>query len=184
MMVIAGLLGTHTNFARDLDMSDEEKTILTFATAFNRLSPDVRGLLLQSVAINSTAFEEEEDGEATYIGPKTETALLTMAKEFLGIGPVAEERAGVEVVQLFPFNSDRKCIGVVIRLANGSYRLLVKGAAEIMLDLTTDELPDISTQSFEPFELTESARLRAFANIDGIIIQALRTIAMLFKDFQ
>ncbi|KAL8995744.1 MAG: hypothetical protein Q9169_004572 [Polycauliona sp. 2 TL-2023] len=184
MTVVAGLLGTHTNFARDIDVSDEEKTILTFAAAFDRLSPDVRRLLLQSVAINSTAFEGEEDGRATYIGSKTETALLTMAKDFLGMGPVAEERAGVEVVQLFPFDSDRKCMGVVIRLATGSYRLLVKGAAEIMLDLATDELPDITAQSLEPFELTESARLQAFANIDDFATQSLRTIAMLFKDFQ
>lgn len=65
MTFIAGLLGTHTKFARDLDMSDEEKTILTFAAAFDRLSPDVRGLFLQSVAINSTALEGEEDGKAT-----------------------------------------------------------------------------------------------------------------------
>ncbi|KAL9037300.1 MAG: hypothetical protein Q9180_003798 [Flavoplaca navasiana] len=184
MTVVAGLLGTHTNFARDIDMSDEEKTILTFAAAFDRLSPDIRRLLLQSVAINSTAFEGEEDGRATYIGSKTETALLTMAKDFLGMGPVAEERAGVEVVQLFPFDSDRKCMGVVIRLANGTYRLLVKGAAEIMLDLATEELPDITAQSLESFELSESARLRAFANIDDFATQSLRTIAMLFKDFQ
>ena len=107
-----------------------------------------------------------------------------MAKEFLGMGPVAEERAGVEVVQLFPSDSDRKCMGVAIRLASGSYRLLVKGTAEIMLDLATDELPDISAQSLEAFELTESARLRAFANINDFATQSLRTIAMLFKDFQ
>ncbi|KAL8673596.1 MAG: hypothetical protein Q9168_001994 [Polycauliona sp. 1 TL-2023] len=184
MTVVAGLLGTHTNFARDIDMGDEEKTILTFAAAFDRLSPNVRTLLLQSVAVNSTAFEGEEDGKATYIGSKTETALLTMAKDFLGMGPVAEERAGVEIVQLFPFDSDRKCMGVVIRLSTGSYRLLVKGAAELMLDLATDELPDITAPSLDSVELTESARLRAFANIDDFATQSLRTIAMLFKDFQ
>ena len=184
MTVVAGLLGTHTNFARDIDMGDEKKTILTFAAAFDRLSPEVRSLLLQSVAINSTAFEGEEDGKATYIGSKTETALLSMAKDFLGMGPVAEERAGVEIVQLFPFDSDRKCMGVVIRLANGSYRLLVKGAAEIMLELATEELPDITARSLETVELSESARLRASANIEDFATQSLRTIAMLFKDFQ
>ncbi|KAL8783994.1 MAG: hypothetical protein Q9213_004245 [Squamulea squamosa] len=184
MTVVAGLLGSHTNFARDINMNDEEKTVLTFAAAFDRLSPDVRSLLIQSVAINSTAFEGEEDGKATYIGSKTETALLTMAKDFLGMGPVAEERAGVEIVQLFPFDSERKCMGVVIRLANGSYRLLVKGAAEIMLDHATEELPNITAQLLEPCELTESARMQASANIDDFATQSLRTIAMLFKDFQ
>ncbi|KAI4259540.1 MAG: hypothetical protein LQ352_000727 [Teloschistes flavicans] len=184
MTVVAGLLGTHTNFARDLDLGDEDKTILTFATAFGRLSHDMRSLLLQSIALNSTAFEGEENGKATYIGSKTETALLTMAKEFLGMGPVAEERAGVEVVQLFPFDSDRKCMGVVIRLANGSYRLLVKGAAEIMLKNATQELFDISGDSLESMELTEEARVRASANIEDFASQSLRTIALLSKDFQ
>ncbi|KAL8807408.1 MAG: hypothetical protein Q9182_000747 [Xanthomendoza sp. 2 TL-2023] len=184
MTVVAGLLGTHTSFAHNNEMSLEEKTVLTFAAAFDRLSPELRSLLLQSVAINSTAFEGEEDGKATYIGSKTETALLTMAKDFLGMGPVAEERAGVEIVQLFPFDSDRKCMGVVIRLANGSYRLLVKGAAEIMLDHATEELPDISAHSLEPFELSESARMRASAHIDDFATESLRTIAMLYKDFQ
>lgn len=183
MTVVAGLLGTEINFARVIDMSDEEKTVLNLATAFGKLSPNVRRLLLQSIAINSTAFEGEEDGKATYIGSKTETALLTTAKEFLGMGPVAEERAGVEVVQLFPFDSDRKCMGVVVRLASGSYRLLVKGAAEIMLRHATQELVNISEEPLELLELSESAMMRVSANIDDFATQSLRTIAMLYKDF-
>ncbi|KAL8703467.1 MAG: hypothetical protein Q9201_003341 [Fulgogasparrea decipioides] len=183
MTVVAGLLGTDINFARDIDLSDEDKTLLTFTAAFDRLSPDVRRLLLQSVAINSTAFEGEEDGKATYIGSKTETALLTMAKEFLGMGPVAEERAGVEVVQLFPFDSDRKCMGVVVRLASGSYRLLVKGAAEIMLRHAALELVDVARESLDTTELSEAAWTQAAANIEDFATQSLRTIALLFKDF-
>ena len=184
MTVVAGLLGTRMNFARDFDMSDEDKTVLTLGTAFGRLSSTVRGLLLQSFAINSTAFEGEEDGKATYIGSKTETALLTMAKEFLGMGPVAEERAGVEVVQLFPFDSDRKCMGVVIRLASGTYRLLVKGAAEIMLGKATQELSNVTEEPLEPVDLSESVAMQVSANIEDFATLSLRTIAMLYKDFQ
>ncbi|KAL9026686.1 MAG: hypothetical protein Q9196_004682 [Gyalolechia fulgens] len=183
MTVVAGLLGTEINFGRDMEMSNEDKTILPLAAAFGKLSQNVRSLLLQSVAINSTAFEGEEDGRATYIGSKTETALLTMAKEFLGMGPIAEERAGVEVVQLFPFDSDRKCMGVVVRLASGSYRLLVKGAAEIMLQHATKELANISEEPLEPVELSESASMRVAANIEDFATQSLRTIALLYKDF-
>ncbi|KAI4203625.1 MAG: hypothetical protein LQ348_001394 [Seirophora lacunosa] len=183
MTVVAGLLGTQVNFARDMDMNDEEKAVLTLASAFGKLSPVTRNLLLQSVAINSTAFEGEEDGKATYLGSKTETALLTMAKEFLGMGPVAEERAGVEVVQLFPFDSDRKCMGVVIRLASGSYRLLVKGAAEIMLAHATQELSDISGVSLDTAVLSETASMRVSANIEDFATQSLRTIALLYRDF-
>ncbi|KAL8763840.1 MAG: hypothetical protein Q9184_000436 [Pyrenodesmia sp. 2 TL-2023] len=183
MTVVAGLLGTQINFARDTEMNDEDKTILTLASAFGKLSSATRNLLLQSVAINSTAFEGEEDGKATYLGSKTETALLTMAKEFLGMGPVAEERAGVEIVQLFPFDSDRKCMGVVIRLASGSYRLLVKGAAEIMLEHATQELTNLSGEVLETTVLSESASMRISTNIEDFAAQSLRTIAMLYRDF-
>ncbi|KAL8707184.1 MAG: hypothetical protein Q9220_007751 [cf. Caloplaca sp. 1 TL-2023] len=183
MTVVAGLLGTHTNFARDVELMDDDKTVLTFAAAFERMSPEVRSLLLQSVAINSTAFEGEEDGKASYIGSKTETALLTMAKEHLGMGPVAEERAGVDVVQLFPFDSDRKCMGVVVKMASGHYRLLVKGAAEIMLNQASEELIEITGEALNTTELSESARLSASTNIEDFATQSLRTIAMLFKDF-
>jgi P-type Ca2+ transporter type 2C len=46
---------------------------------------------------------------------------------------VTEKRANTEVIQLIPFDLSRKCMGAVIRLSSGDYRLVVKGAAELML---------------------------------------------------
>ena len=183
MTVVAGMLGTSTHFAQDNSSIDAD-TVTTFSAAFNRLSPSVRNLLLQSAAINSTAFEGELDGKSTFIGSKTETAILTMAKEHLGMGPVAEERAGVEMVQLIPFDSNRKCMGVVIRLASGTYRLLVKGASEIMLARAINELVDISNDNLQVQELSESARTQTTAVINAFATKSLRTIAMVFRDFQ
>lgn len=183
MTVVAGILGSQVEFARNIDPS-EEKQVVNFSAAFERLSPPVRYLILQSAAINSTAFEGEKDGQLTFIGSKTETAILTMAREQLGMGPVAEERAGVEVVQLIPFDSDRKCMGVVVRLASGTYRLLVKGAAEILLSKATRELVDILGDSLEERELTGAAREYISSKIDAFASNSLRTIAMLHKDFQ
>lgn len=183
MTVVAGILGSQKEFGRNIDPS-EEKQVMTFSAAFERLSPAVKYLLLQSAAINSTAFEGEKDGQATFIGSKTETAILTLAREQLGMGPVAEERAGVEVVQLIPFDSDRKCMGVVIRLASGTYRLLVKGAAEILLSKASRELVDILGDTLEERELTGAAREYISSKIDAFASNSLRTIAMLHKDFQ
>lgn len=184
MTVVAGTLGSKVNFARILDNSDSENEVFPFATAFSKLSPVVKTLFMQSFALNSTAFEGEEDGRFTFIGSKTETALLTMAKEQLGMGPVAEERAGVETVQLIPFDSDRKCMGVVIRLADGTYRLLVKGAAEILLEKVTCELVDITGKMLQKSELSEAARAKVSESIDRFAHSSLRTIAMLYKDFK
>lgn len=183
MAVVAGMLGTSTHFAQDPGSSDAD-TISTFSSAFKRLSPNIRSLLLQSSAINSTAFEGEIDGKFTFIGSKTETAILTLAKEHLGMGPVAEERAGVEVIQLIPFDSNRKCMGVVIRLASGNYRLLVKGAAEILLERATTELVDISYDDLNLQKLSESARIKVNSDINSFASKSLRIIAMVFKDFQ
>ena len=144
----------------------------------------MKNLLLQSFAINSTAFEGEEDGEVTFIGSKTETALLTMAKEQLGMGPVAEERAGVQIVQLIPFDSDRKCMAVVIRLPSGMFRLLIKGAAEILLDKATSELVNASGETLDRCELAEPARAQVSSLIDKFAQKSLRTIALLYKDCQ
>ena len=181
MTVVAGALGTKIKFTSSLEM--DEKDALPLATALTGISPAVRNLLLQSCAVNSTAFEGEEDGKATFIGSKTETAILTLAKAHLGMGPVAEERAGVEVVQLTPFDSDRKCMGVVITLASGGYRLLVKGAAEIMLAKATRELTDLSQDAIKESSMTKESTSRASNIIEGFASQSLRTIAMLYKDF-
>ena len=43
------------------------------------LSAPVRELLLKSISLNSTAFEGDVDGEQTFIGSKTETAMLIFA---------------------------------------------------------------------------------------------------------
>ena len=184
MTVVAGIMGSTVEFAREVDHREGERSVIPFLAAFERLSSTVRTLFLQSCAINSTAFEGEEDGKSTYIGSKTETAILTMAKEQLGMGPVAEERNGVEIVQLIPFDSDRKCMGVVIRLVSGTYRLLVKGAAEILLEKATSELIDTAGEALDQRALTDSSRARVSTSIEEFAGQSLRTIAMLYKDFQ
>ena len=184
MTVVAGIMGSKLEFARELNTEHKEGKAIPFPVAFQRLSLSVRTLFLQSCAINSTAFEGEEDGKSTYIGSKTETAILTMAKEQLGMGPVAEERNGVEIVQLIPFDSDRKCMGVVIRLASGTYRLLVKGAAEILLDKATSEVVDAAEEALQQDALTDESRARVSATIGEFARKSLRTIAMLYKDFQ
>ena len=182
MTVVAGVLGTELKFARGVDIDGEDKDTESFATAFGELSPAVKELFIQSIAINSTAFEGEEDGKPTYIGSKTETALLVLAKEYLGIGPVAEERAVSKVIQLIPFDSNRKCMGVVLRLSSGTYRLLVKGAAELMLTKATKELLDVSSD-LEGKPLSETARLETAELIDCYAAKSLRTIGLLYRDF-
>ena len=183
MTVVAGTLGTSVSFAHEAQIKAGDEKTLTFPSGFGKLSVAAKNLLLQSIAMNSTAFEGEEDGQNTFIGSKTETALLTMAKEQLGMGPLAEERAGAETAQLIPFDSNRKCMGIVIRLVNGNYRLLVKGAAEIMLAKATRELVDVSDDTLNNDFLSESSKKKMERTITYYAKQSLRTIGMLYRDF-
>jgi Ca2+-transporting ATPase len=139
--------------------------------------------LLQSIVLNSTAFEGERDGVTTFIGSKTETALLSFAREQLGLGPVGEARANVKIVQIFPFASSRKCMAVVVSMDNGKYRMLVKGAAEILLRQSTQIVQD-ATSGMAEAPLSEDNRLALDTIITNYASRSLRCIALVHRDFE
>jgi Ca2+-transporting ATPase len=106
MTVVAGTLGTAYRFtdrktaevlgAETLPngkqmTSDEDIEEVSTVDFVSMLDQDVRVLLKQSIVINSTAFEGEQDGKQTFIGSKTETALLSFAQDYLGMGPVGRK---------------------------------------------------------------------------------------------
>ena len=184
MKVVAGTLGTQIEFARDAVLLDREERALSFQKAFSILSEPAKNLIMQSIVINSTAFEGLEDGKMVFVGSKTETALLMLAKEQLGMGSLVEERALSEVVHFYPFDSDRKCMGVVVRLSSGSYRLLVKGAAEIMLANATKQLVNLAGEHVEEVSMSISAKEETSLKTNDYARKSLRTIALLYRDFQ
>ncbi|RYP20147.1 hypothetical protein DL767_009513 [Monosporascus sp. MG133] len=190
MKVVSGTIGTNHRFgsgktdsgeppasnatARE-DLSEKE-----FATS---LCKEAQELLLKSISVNSTAFEGEVDGEKTFIGSKTETALLLFAKEFLGMGPVSEERSNVKILQLIPFDSGRKCMGVVVQLKNGMARLYVKGASEILLAKCTETLRDPAKDlSTTPLDNDVDNTIKGL--IENYASRSLRTIGIIYRDFE
>ena len=157
------------------------------------LSPQLKRLFNQSIAINSTAFEDidPETKQLTFVGSKTETALLQFAKD-LGWENWKETRESAKIVQMIPFSSERKAMGVVIRLQSGRYRLFLKGASEILMKKCSTHVivsknpnhtqhadSDIETRTID--EITRD-------NISRTIIfyanQMLRTIALCYRDFE
>ncbi|KAI9747981.1 MAG: hypothetical protein M4579_007343, partial [Chaenotheca gracillima] len=178
MSVVGGKIGASTEFSSTgADEATSPQTVL------KTVSTEVKDLLRESIVLNSTAFEGEQDQVQTFIGSKTETALLTFARECLGMGIVAEERASSAIIQLFPFDSRQKCMGVVVRRPSGEYRLFVKGAAEILLAQATSTLGDVSNSS-DVQDITEKTRLELTNTIDTYARNSLRTIAMLYRDFK
>lgn len=178
MTVVAGAWGKDQSFSHQ--PSDGEET---FASIFGKLSARFRTLLTQSIAINSTAFEGEEEGQKTFIGSKTEVALLNLAQDNLAMTNVAEERSNNQVVQIYPFDSALKCMGTVIRLPSGDHRLVVKGASEIMLSKATSYAANIDSDNYSQAPMDELVRQKVANQIQSYAERSLRTIGFLYQDF-
>ncbi|KAL5001069.1 hypothetical protein BDV10DRAFT_160581 [Aspergillus recurvatus] len=173
MTVVTGTFGED-----DFDDKNQTGKARRSAAFASSLSPEQKRMIIESVAINSTAFEGEENGVPGFVGSKTETALLGFARNVIGMGPLAEERANATVVQLMPFDSGRKCMGAVIKLADGKYRFLVKGASEILLGYSSYVwMPSGAA------DLVSSERERLEQVILDYAKQSLRTIALVSREF-
>ncbi|UKZ57637.1 hypothetical protein TrVGV298_011497 [Trichoderma virens] len=156
----------------------------------SKLCTEFQGLLRTALAVNTTAFESEENGRTVFVGTKTETALLDWVRQYFGLGPVAMERANSSLERLFPFKSEHKCMGALIRLSksdgyssNAKYRLFVKGAPEVILAQCSASLVELSKcASSVPMSEYQKEAIRRI--IFGFTTQSLRTLALSYIDFQ
>ncbi|KKZ68561.1 Ca2+-transporting ATPase [[Emmonsia] crescens] len=195
MTVVAGTIGTASRFG---DKASQDTSAQNGHsqnppnTATNDVSPveciatlssSVKDLLKQSIVVNSTAFEGDEEGVATFIGSKTETALLSFARDYLALGSLSEERANTATVQLIPFDSGRKCMGIVTKLPNGKFRMLVKGASEILIAKCTKIVLDPAGELTET-PLTDSNRTTLDSIVERYASRSLRTIGMVYRDYE
>ncbi|KAJ3767782.1 Ca-transporting ATPase [Lentinula raphanica] len=179
------------------------------------LSPAIQELFNEAVAVNSTAFQDTDPntGELVFVGSKTETAFLKFASELgwqdyrktraaygLSVGDEGDENESKEgkggakgkVLQMIPFSSERKSMGVVIS-SGGRYRFYVKGASEILSKKCTRHIvvgrpgQDKPMGSGDEIETREIDELAA-DNISRTIIfyanQMLRTISVCYRDFE
>jgi Ca2+-transporting ATPase len=147
------------------------------------LSDEMKQLVIQSNAVNSTAFEGHQDGEMTYIGSKTEVALLTFNRDRLAARPLQEERENANVVQQVSFDSAVKFMASIVKLPNGKFRAYVKGASEIVLDKCTQIIADPSGEELSSVKMTEEDRELLKQTIASYAGQTLRTIGSTYRDF-
>lgn len=184
MTVVAGTLGSGNNFSQIPLEDDASNPTTTVSEIIKQCSAATRNLIIKSIALNSTAFEEVRDGCIEFIGSKTEVALLQLAKDYMGM-ELATERSSAEIVQLIPFDSSRKCMGVVYREPIAGYRLLVKGAAELMVEACTTALTDIdaSKDQISAENLSEDEKQKVIDTITSYAGKSLRTIGMVYRDF-
>ena len=90
---------------------------------------------------NSKKSQYQQMGlvDEPYLGNKTESALLTLAKDKFHLFDnksleTCRQENNSDVIQVIPFESSRKWAGIVMKIPNG-FRLYVKGAAEIIFKI-------------------------------------------------
>ncbi|KAK1590418.1 calcium-translocating P-type ATPase [Colletotrichum navitas] len=194
MTVVTGRIGLSETFGDAPEKStmpdDIKKELLASDDAVGRntpkvllgsLSGEVRDLMKNSIALNSTSFESDNPKEPGFVGVGTETALLRFAREFLSMGPLNEERANNEIADMFPFDASRKWMAVMSKLPNGSFRLLVKGAAEVVFEQCTSILNEPKI-GLSVRAATDAVHDDIRSTIREYAKQMLRPIAMAYKD--
>lgn len=207
MTVVAGSVGISAKFVRQLEEnksrtnadqapeSGARKHVDDFSVDQSNLntvlSPQLQGLFNEAIAVNSTAFEDAdpETGKTIFVGSKTETALLKFAKE-MKWESFRTTRDVAEVIQMVPFSSERKAMGVVVKLKDGKYRVYFKGASEILSKRCVRHVvvnkngPGSSSRDIETASIDELKEENISRTIIFYANQTLRTIALCYRDFE
>lgn len=164
-------------------VADHMRPAFNLADLKDNISHELADLINMSVALNSTAFEQtdKETGKISFIGSKTESALLEMSAE-QGWTSAKDLRDANPPTHIFPFSSMQKSSGAVILLPNGQYRLLVKGASEIVLGMANKYVVTTAESGLP----TETLDAEIKHSIEETIVfyakQSLRTIGLAYRD--
>lgn len=196
MTVVAGAIGVHFKFAKTLE--ENQARINATGNDFVRdsaqinepLNEDIKVLLNDSIAINSSAYEDEDPQtkEIVFTGNKTETALLEFAKKAGWENyQSVRTRAGANKIDEYPFSSARKSMATVIKIGN-IYRVYLKGASEILFDKAVNHIvvteSGASQSGIQTTEFTEDEKKNVNDSIQFYASQSLRTMAFCYRDFE
>lgn len=184
MTVVAGLLGIHELFEELPTPNFLQRHPATVSEVLQRFPEDFRRLLRASLSCNSTAFEVSNDNGREFRGNKTEVALLQFANKQLGMTSLAEEQANLHLTHIYPFDSARKAMALVYKTSTG-YRLLVKGATELVLRLSTKVVlsEKSSADKIEKRQIREEDHRSISDTIAMFAETGLRTIGVAYRDF-
>ncbi|KAK4520697.1 Ras- protein RABG3f [Mucor velutinosus] len=197
MTVVAGTFGSSYRFISNPPASRSD--LVNIKNVATTAPKEVLNMINQSIAVNSNAFEgENEKGEPCFVGNKTETALLQFSRDIK-----AEHydtlRSRWPIEQVYPFSSERKAMATVLQIPHPSdpdqvmYRVHVKGASEIILGLCSNILSlqkssaQVSNDDYSGAntrELTGDDESRIERVIQSYATKSLRTIGIAYRDFE
>ncbi|KAL4961867.1 putative calcium transporting ATPase (Pmc1) [Aspergillus stella-maris] len=184
MSVVAGFFSAGNSFGKlpsGADSSDSSSA--TISDAVKKFSPQFKELILHSLALNTTAFEEVRESKKEFVGNKTEIALLQLARQELGLS-LSNVQSTNHVQHVYPFDSSRKSMAIVYR-TEGGYRFLVKGAPELLLRESTRIVHsgESSEKDVVSSDISENDRRAILNRIHAYASASLRTIGIAYRDF-
>lgn len=196
MTVVAGAIGVHLKFAKTLEQNPGRVNVTE--GDFTRdglkvnecINEDLKVLLNDSIAINSSAYEDADPQtkEIVFTGNKTETALLEFAKQAGWEHYAAvRTRAAANKETEYPFSSAKKSMATVIRIGK-IYRVYFKGASEILTDKAVNHIVVSETGTnqtgIQVERFDEAAQANVKNTIDFYATQSLRTMAFCYRDYE
>ena len=199
--------------------SGDQKEYDAFIQKCKEIPEALRELLLDDALLNNEAFlTTNADGREVGVGSAIEVAMLKWAR-LLGVDYTQKREACPQlkeaeqdtemtekgekgetaetnktgIVKMYPFHSNRKRSSCLVRLPDGRYRLLVKGAPEMVIRLC-DRLQASATEfteltgDFVEAEGTVTGKGTRRNIVERCIYpmarQALRVIAFAYRDFE
>ena len=141
------------------------------------LSPEIKDLLAESIAINSNAYMTVKEDSTTpeYVGSSSECALLQMLPNY-GFD-YKKIREDYPIVILHEFDSTRKRMSTIVN-KNGQHRVYEKGAPDFVLKQCNRYI----SSTGEVKELDSKTRQAFLDHIGSYADLALRTMLLAYRD--
>ncbi|KAF8640285.1 hypothetical protein AX16_010180 [Volvariella volvacea WC 439] len=196
MTVVAGTVGLHCRFIQNSetnhnfkksDLSSEDFEV-DLNNLNNSLSPSVQTLLNEAISINSTGFEDKDPktGEVIFVGNQTETAFLRFIRDRQW-PHFQDVRNEYHPITVYPFSSKNKYMAAAVKIREGVYRLHAKGASEVLFRRCNNHVlarQGSDSKSVEVEALDDAKREKVENDITFYASQALRTLAVCYRDFE
>ncbi|XP_061571233.1 plasma membrane calcium-transporting ATPase 1 isoform X2 [Cololabis saira] len=150
------------------------------------IPPSILDILILGIAVNCAYTTkimppEKEGGLPRQVGNKTECALLGFSSDLKrDYQAIRNEIPEEKLYKVYTFNSVRKSMSTVLKMADGSYRMFSKGASEILLKKCYKILTASGeAKVFRPRDRDDMVK----KVIEPMASEGLRTICLAYRDF-
>ncbi|XP_035538880.1 calcium-transporting ATPase 10, plasma membrane-type-like [Juglans regia] len=153
---------------------------IDFAENNSELSPMLSSLLIEGIAqnTNGSVYEPESGGDVEVSGSPTEKAILYWGVKLgMNFGVI---RSKSSVMQVFPFNSEKKRGGVALKMPDAQVHIHWKGAAEIVLASCTQYID--ATDQLVPMD--EDKVIFFKKAIENMAAGSLRCVAIAYRTYK